>query len=157
MVTLSCKHGRVYRSYPNPKLIVRFLDKIKETKLPNLLHPDLFSVDVDKDDRDRFDFYSSQFLGRQMVADFLYLEWDKYQEVPIIVTEEGVTVRSVEDYDVYHVVVSLKPYLYQEFSMNEIEYDDQFVYRFVVDKIHHCLYLIEVPLHCTKAEEAKSA
>lgn len=157
MIELNHKYGRIYWSDHDSRLVTKFLDKIKEVKLPKLLHPDLFSVVIGEGEQDRFSFYGDQFLGRQMVADFLYLEWDKYQEVPIIVTERGVIVRSIADYDVYHVVINLKPYLLETFKMDQITDDDQFVYRFVVDKVEHRLGLIEVPLHCTKVEEAKSA
>lgn len=149
MLELSHKHGRVYQSDPNPALVTRFMDKIKEVRLPQILHSDLFSVALGGKNRDRFSFYSDQFLGRQMVADFLYLDWDKYQEVPIMVTERGVIVRSAEDYDAYHAIINLKPYLYQDFKMDKTHNDDEFVYQFVIDKIEHRLYLIEVPLHAS--------
>lgn len=155
MLELNHKHGRIYWSDHDPILVTKFLDKIKEVKLPDILHPDLFSTAIGEEDKDRFDFYYNQFLGRQMVADFLYLEWDKYQEVPIVVTKRGVVVRSTEDYDVYHVVINLKPYLLETFKMDQITYDDQFVYRFIVDKVDHRLGLIEIPLHYTKPEEVK--
>lgn len=147
MFTLDHKHGRILQSDPRPLLVTRILDKIKNTHLPPILHQDLFSITLGEKDKNRLKILSPQFLGRKMLADFIYLKWDKHQEVPLVITENGVTVRSAEDYDIYGVVINLLPFLERDFNIQDRQNPESFVYKIGVDLVDHRLYLIELPLN----------